>query len=63
MTAPLSIDYENLVQTYLQRLNTVLRSFTPAAGLEFIVTWVPDDDHLTSILSLLELAKDEGQKS
>lgn len=60
MTAPLSIDYENLVQTYLQRLNTVLRSFTPAAGLEFIVTWVPDDDHLTSILSLLELAKDEG---
>ena len=60
MSCPLIIDYENLVQTYLERLNTILRSFTPAAGLEFIVTWVPDDDHLASILSLLELARDEG---
>ena len=36
------IDYEKLVQDYETGLTTTLRGFRP--GLEFIDSWVPDED-------------------
>lgn len=52
------VNYEQLMTRYQQRLTTVLRSFN--AGPEFLETWVPDDDNLQSIISIVEEAKENG---
>ena len=51
----LKVDYGELVTAYWGNLNTTLRKFHP--GAEVLDTWVPDDDHIKSILNLLEAAQ------
>ena len=51
----LRINYEELVTAYWGNLNTTLRKFHP--GAEVLDTWVPDEDHIKSILNLLEAAQ------
>ena len=51
----LKVDYGGLVTAYWDNLNTTLRKFHP--GAEVLDTWVPDDDHIKSILNLLEAAQ------
>ncbi len=53
------IDYEKLVQDYETGLTTTLRGFRP--GLEFIDSWVPDEDVAKSILNLIEAASMAGE--
>jgi hypothetical protein len=60
MGSPLRIDYEQLVGTYLEGLTTVLRGFNAAEGIEFLDSWVPDDDALMGIQSIVEAARDSG---
>ena len=51
----LKVNYGELVNAYWENLNTTLRKFHP--GAEVLDTWVPDDDHIKSILNLLEAAQ------
>lgn len=52
----INIQYEKLVQDYLESLNTQLRGFSPSKELDFLETWTPDDDVTYSILSIIECA-------
>ena len=40
----INIQYEKLVQDYLESLNTQLRGFSPSKELDFLETWTPDDN-------------------
>lgn len=53
------LDYEAMVRTYRDSLTTVLRGFRPGDA-PFLDTWVPDDDHHLSLLSLIEAAESSG---
>lgn len=57
MSEPL--EYEDLLRAYDASLITVLRGFT--AGVPFLATWVPEEDHAFSILGVFEAASDAGQ--
>lgn len=54
------IDYEKFVGAYWENLTTVLRAFNPAEGFKFLEMWVPDENHVVSILNIVEAAKDAG---
>ncbi|MBI3317677.1 MAG: hypothetical protein HYZ90_00820 [Candidatus Omnitrophica bacterium] len=56
------LDYENLLASYEDRLTKVLRGFRPTPEVEFLETWVPDDDPARSILNLIEAAKERNLK-
>ena len=60
MKSSARVDYERLVSSYWENLNTVLRGFNPAEGYEFLETWVPDEDNERSLLGIVEAAKDAG---
>ena len=53
-----ALDYERMVQAYYENLATVLRGFK---GTELFEFWVPDDDHVKSIVNLLEAAQSVGR--
>jgi hypothetical protein len=53
------LNYDALVATYWDDLTTQLRGFRPAA--EFLDLWVPDEDHVKSIINMLEAAQSAGQ--
>jgi len=55
-----TLDYDALVQEYWQSLTTVLRGFQSAPGVEFLEAWVPDDDHIKSLVTIIEAAKERG---
>lgn len=57
-----AVNYEELVADYRESLTTVLRGFRPAAALEFLETWVPEDDDAKSILRVVEAASEAGLK-
>lgn len=50
------IDYLALVDEYNTSLTNVLRGFRPK--FEFLELWVPDEDHVKSILNLVDAAQD-----
>lgn len=52
------IDYGALVASYNESLTTVLRGFKPE--VDFLETWVHDEDHTRSILSIIESAQEAG---
>ena len=52
------IHYEEVVESYHQRLHTVLRSFH--TGPEFLELWVPDADDVRSLLNMVEAAQTGG---
>lgn len=58
MTAHDVIDYDELVAGYNDNLATVLRGFRPTASA--FETWVPDEDHVKSLLNLIEAADVAG---
>jgi hypothetical protein len=49
------LDYDQLVNAYSANLEATLRGFRPAE--ELLDTWVPDEDHLRSLSSLVEAAQ------
>ena len=51
----LIIDYGELVSVYWDNLSTKLRKFHP--GAEVLDTWVPDANHIKSIINLLDAAQ------
>ena len=55
MNADQILDYDELVATYTTNLDVTLRGFRPAA--EMLDTWVPDDDLVRSVMSLVEAAQ------
>jgi NifU-like protein involved in Fe-S cluster formation len=55
------LDYDKLVETYSANLDITLRGFRPAE--ETLDTWVPDDDTLRSLSSLVEAAQLGGSDS
>src|SRR5271165_4187835 len=56
MTSPDKIlDYDKLVEAYNANLDVTLRGFRPAE--EMLDTWVPDDDPMRSLSSLVEAAQ------
>lgn len=59
MNADNRLDYEVIVAEYWENLNTVLRNFRPAT--EYLDLWVPDEDHIKSILNMIESAQIAGQ--
>jgi hypothetical protein len=54
------IDYGKVTEAYWTSLNTVLRGFQPAA--EFLELWVPDEDHVKSIINMIESVQIVGQE-
>ena len=58
----INIQYEKLVQDYLESLNTQLRGFSPSKELDFLETWTPDDNITYSILSIIECAYESELK-
>ncbi len=54
------VDYERLVAAYQESLTTVLRGFRPDAELEFLETWVHEEDHVKSLLNIAEAAECAG---
>jgi hypothetical protein len=52
------IDYEELVESYNNRLLNQLRSH--AIDHAFLEMWVPDEDPVTSILNMVEAAEAYG---
>tara|TARA_B100000029_G_C17331761_1_gene871929 strand:- start:529 stop:846 length:318 start_codon:yes stop_codon:yes gene_type:complete len=58
----INIQYEKLVQDYLESLNTQLRGFSPSKELDFLATWTPDDNITYSILSIIECAYESELK-
>src|SRR5437879_2475446 len=61
MTAEKILDYDKLVEEYSANLDVTLRGFRPAE--EMLDTWVPDDDPLRSLTSLVEAAQLCGTNS
>jgi NifU-like protein involved in Fe-S cluster formation len=55
------LDYDTLVETYSANLDITLRGFRPAE--EMLDTWVPDEDTLRSLSSLVEAAQLGGSDS
>ena len=60
MGTHVTVNYESLVAAYQESLTTVLRGFRPAAGMDFLETWVHEEDAVNSILNIVEAAKDSG---
>ena len=52
------VQYEALVSAYQKSLTTVLRGFRSTEEFEFLETWVHEDDDASSILNIVEAAKD-----
>lgn len=52
------LDYEGVLEAYQASLITVLRGFS--AGVPFLETWVPDEDHGYSLLGIFEAARESG---
>ena len=61
MNAEKILDYDALVETYSANLDVTLRGFRPAE--EMLDTWVPDDDAVRSLASLVEAAQLCGSDS
>jgi len=61
MTADKILDYDKLVEAYSTNLDVTLRGFRPAE--EMLDTWVPDDDPVRSLSSLVEAAQLCGSDS
>ena len=57
----IKLNYKQLVKNYWDSLTSVLRGFH--SGVEFLELWVPDEDHIKSIINLVEAAQDFGQNS
>lgn len=55
------INYEELVHNYTESLTTVLRNFKPA--VDFLETWVHDEDPVKSILNIIESAAEARVKN
>ena len=55
------LDYDQLVEAYSANLDVTLRGFRPAA--EMLDTWVPDENPLRSLSSLVEAAQLCGSDS
>lgn len=55
-----SFAYEKLVEEYEASLTTVLRGFRPS--LDFVDSWVPDSNLVSSLLNLLDAAQIAGRK-
>ena len=55
MSADKILDYDKLVEAYSANLDVTLRGFRPAE--EMLDTWVPDDDPIRSLSSLVEAAQ------
>lgn len=53
------IDYSKVTEEYWTSLTTVLRGFQPAE--DFLELWVPDEDHVKSIISMLESVQIVGK--
>ncbi len=53
------IEYERLVGDYKNNLMTTLRNHS--AGADYLETWVPDDDHLKSLVNMIEAAQAHGE--
>lgn len=49
------LNYDQLVDSYYENLNTTLRKFSP--GPEYLDSWVHDEDHNRSILGIFESAE------
>src|SRR5262245_31445067 len=52
------LDFDRLVQEYMENLNVTLRGFHAARNHEFLASWVPCDEPTASLLDLVELARD-----
>ena len=52
------IDYDALLAAYRESLVTVLRGFS--AGPAFLEAWVPDEDPVRSVVSVVEAAREAG---
>ena len=52
------LKYKELVNSYQESLTTVLRGFRPDAHLDFLDTWVYEEDPVKSILNIIEAAQD-----
>src|SRR2546429_8855017 len=61
MTAEKILDYDKLVDAYSPTLDVTLRGFKPAE--EMLDTWVPDEDPVRSLTSLVEAAQLCGENS
>src|SRR6266478_1762268 len=61
MTAEKILDYDKLVDAYSANLDVTLRGFRPAE--EMLDTWVPDEDPVRSLTSLVEAAQLCGSNS
>lgn len=61
MTAEKILDYDKLVEAYGANLDVTLRGFRPAD--EMLDTWVPDEDPVRSLASLVEAAQLCGSDS
>ena len=61
ISADTVLDYDRLVQEYSANLDVTLRGFRPAA--EMLDTWVPDEDPVRSLSSLVEAAQLCGSDS
>src|SRR5437762_2304495 len=55
MNAENILDYDKLVEAYSANLDVTLRGFRPAE--EMLDTWVPDEDPVRSLTSLVEAAQ------
>lgn len=55
MSTEAILDYDQLVEAYSANLDVTLRGFRPAEAM--LDTWVPDDDLLRSLSSLVEAAQ------
>ena len=55
------LDYDRLVEDYNTNLDVTLRGFRPAE--EMLDTWVPDEDPVRSLSSLVEAAQLCGSDS
>ena len=61
MSAENILDYDKLVEAYSANLDVTLRGFRPAE--EMLDTWVPDEDPIRSLSSLVEAAQLCGSDS
>ena len=57
----ISINYENIRKNYDDALISTARGFNNI--YDFLDYWVPDEDELKSIITLLHIAKDEKIKA
>ncbi len=54
-----TLQYEELVEDFKQRLMTQLRGH--GVGAEYLETWVPEEDPVKSILNIVESAQAYGR--